>query len=379
MARILVVDDESLVRRAMTRILTTEGYSVVTAGDGEEALRYASDTTFELAIVDYDMPGRNGLWVLSALRELMPGCIRVLMTGRTDFPIVVEAVNRGEVLRVIQKPFEPTRIRALVEEAFGAVERMQAVREAQQRAVAASERSMLERGLASDHFQLALQPIVRAGNKEIYGFESLLRSTHPVLDGPLPILKVAEQAGMLNELGHLVARRAADILTLIPHHAVLFINLHPAQLEDPKLLSHTLSPLVPYARRCALEITEKSKLKDIRKWEQAVDAVQNAGFAIAVDDLGSGYNALSILADLQPRYIKIDMSIVRSVDTEPRKQRLVDLLCKFGEATNAAVIAEGVETAGEANALVEVGAHLLQGYYFGRPSLDIAAVRRAAG
>ncbi len=379
MARILVVDDESLVRRAMTRILTTEGYSVVTAGDGEEALRYAGDTVFDLAIVDYDMPGRDGLWVLSALRELMPGCIRVLMTGRTDFPIVVEAVNRGEVLRVIQKPFEPTRIRALVGEAFGAIERMQAVREAQQRAVAASERSMMERGLASDHFQLAVQPIVRAGSGSVYGFESLLRSTHAVLDGPLPILKVAEESGLLDELGNLVARRAADILTVIPHHTVLFVNLHPAQLADRRLLSHTLSPLVPYARRCAIEITERSRLKDIHQWEHAVDALQEAGFPIAVDDLGAGYNALSILADLQPRYIKIDMSITRNVDAEPRKQRLVDLLCKFGEATGASVIAEGVETAGEAETLVEVGAHLLQGYYFGRPSLDIASALRAAG
>jgi len=378
MARILVVDDESLVRRAMTRILTTEGYSVVTAGDGEEALRYAADTVFDLAIVDYDMPGRDGLWVLSSLRELMPGCLRVLMTGRTDFPIVVEAVNRGEVLRVIQKPFEPTRIRALVEEAFGAIERMHAVREAQQRAVQQSEKTMLEKGLASDHFRLAIQPIVKAGSGRVFGYESLLRSTHPVLDGPLSILKVAERSKMLNELGHLVACRAADLLTRIPPSATLFINLHPDQLADPELLEHTLGPVLPYARRCALEITERSKLKDIPHWEKAVDRMQDAGFDIAVDDLGAGYNALSILADLQPRYIKIDMSIVRNVDCEPRKQRLVDLLCKFGEATDALVIAEGVETQAEAETLVECGSHLLQGYYFGRPSLDIEAAARAA-
>jgi EAL domain-containing protein (putative c-di-GMP-specific phosphodiesterase class I)/AmiR/NasT family two-component response regulator len=378
MARILVVDDESLVRRAMTRILTSEGYSVVTAGGGEEALRYAADTIFDLAVVDYDMPGRDGLWVLSSLRELMPGCIRVLMTGRTDFPIVVEAVNRGEVLRVIQKPFEPTRIRNLVAEAFGAVERMHAVREAQQRAVQHSEKSMLEQGLASEHFQLAIQPIVRAGTGEIFGYESLLRSTHPVLDGPLSILKVAERSKMLNELGHLVACRAADLLTRIPHHVKLFVNLHPDQLADPRLLDHTLRPLMPHAKRCCLEITERSKLSDISDWEDAVESMQDAGFDIAVDDLGAGYNALSILADLQPSFIKIDMSIVRNVDTEPRKQRLVDLLCKFGDATDALVIAEGVETQGESETLVECGSHLFQGYYFGRPSLDIDAAVSAA-
>ena len=78
MARILVVDDESLIRRAITRILGSEGYQVVTASDGNEALRYAGDTAFDLALVDYDMPGRDGLWTLSSLREIQPGCIRVL-------------------------------------------------------------------------------------------------------------------------------------------------------------------------------------------------------------------------------------------------------------------------------------------------------------
>ncbi len=378
MARILVVDDESLVRRAMTRILSSEGYSVVTAGDGEEALRYAADTVFDLAIVDYDMPGRDGLWVLSSLREVMPGCIRVLMTGRTDFPIVVEAVNRGEVLRVIQKPFEPARIRALVEDAFAAIERMHAVREAQQRAVEDSEKAMLEKALASDHFQLAIQPIVRAEDSGVFGYESLLRSTHPVLDGPLPILRVAERAKMLNELGHVVANRAAGLLDKISLKSKLFVNLHPDQLADELLLEHTLAPLMAHAARCVLEITERSKLKEIPDWEKAVERMQDAGFDIAVDDLGAGYNALSILADLQPRYIKIDMSIVRNVDTEPRKQRLVDMLCKFGEATDALVIAEGVETQAEAVTLVECGSHLLQGFHFGRPSLDIEAMARAA-
>ena len=100
-----------------------------------------------------------------------------------------------------------------------------------------------------------------------------------------------------------------------------------------------------------------------------VEELQEKNFSIAVDDLGAGYNALSILADLQPRFIKIDMSMVRNVHEIPRKQRLVDLIVKFGEATGALVVAEGVETELEAEALRECGAHLLQGYYFGRPDL----------
>ena len=90
-----------------------------------------------------------------------------------------------------------------------------------------------------------------------------------------------------------------------------------------------------------------------------------------MDDLGAGYNALSILADLQPRIIKIDMSIVRNCDTELRKQRLVDLLAKFSDATGAMMVAEGVETEAEAIVLRKCGAHLLQGYLFHKPVIGV--------
>jgi len=99
--------------------------------------------------------------------------------------------------------------------------------------------------------------------------------------------------------------------------------------------------------------------------------VTEMGFSIAVDDLGAGYSSLSVLAELQPRFIKVDMSIVRGIDTEPRKQRLVDLLTRFAEATGATLIAEGVETTEEAEALRSCGAHWLQGYLFGRPSAEL--------
>ena len=107
MRRVLVVDDEPLIRKTISRLLSRHGYSVVVAADGNEALREANELPFDVALVDYEMPGRNGLKVLSELRERQPACIRVLMTGRRDFPLVVAAVNRGEIMRVVQKPFEP--------------------------------------------------------------------------------------------------------------------------------------------------------------------------------------------------------------------------------------------------------------------------------
>ena len=89
--------------------------------------------------------------------------------------------------------------------------------------------------------------------------------------------------------------------------------------------------------------------------------------------MGSGYSALSMLAELQPDYLKIDMSIVRNVDTDTHKRRLVDLLCSFAEATDAKVVAEGVETKSEAIALRESGVHLLQGFLYGMPNVELTA------
>ncbi len=368
MRRVLVVDDEPLIRKAISRLLTRRGYSVVVAADGEEALREANQLPFDVALVDYEMPGRNGLKVLSELREHQPACIRVLMTGRQDFPIVVAAVNRGEIMRVVQKPFDPDELVELLEDAYASRLRWVDVQKLQQRAVDQLERAMFEQCLSGGYLRLALQPIVRV-NGDLFGYEALLRSSHPVLDGPLSVLSVAENSRMLNELGRVVSERAAEILPNIPPHAMVFLNLHPEQLGDPRLLSHTLDPVMPFADRCSIEITERSPLSETPDWELVVDQLQAAGFRIAVDDLGSGYNSLGILADLQPAFIKVDMGIVRDIDREPRKQRLVDLLAKFADATNALLLAEGVETAEEAMVLRECGAHLFQGYFFGKPRI----------
>ena len=98
-----------------------------------------------------------------------------------------------------------------------------------------------------------------------------------------------------------------------------------------------------------------------RSAQPAQEAARPNVVLIYVDDLGAGYSSLSVLAELQPAYVKVDMSIVRNIDTDSRKQRLVDLLVRFADATDATLVAEGVETEAEAAALRDCGAHLLQG------------------
>ena len=371
--RVLVVDDDPLVLRSVERILTRASYEVVTALDVREAVRYSSNIQMDAALVDYALANETGLQVLARLREIQPSCLRVLMTGHTDFPMVVEAVNRGEVLRVVRKPFEASALLQTLEDAFASARRMAEVRTAQQKAVDFQERMMLEECLENELLRLAVQPIVTAGStNDVVAYECLMRSQHPVLDGPLAVLRVAERNERMQDLGAVVFRLATDWLERIPSDIGLFINVAADQLSDASVLAEHIEPLVPYTDRVTLEITEQSNMAAIDGWERSIDLVRNLGFHLAVDDLGAGYNSLSILADLQPRYIKLDMSLVRNLHLVPRKQRLVQMMATFAEATNSLVIGEGVENRDEMEALLECGVHLLQGYHFARPSIDEA-------
>ena len=370
MARVLVIDDEALVRKSIERVLRKDGHDVLLAAHGHEGLRFATERSFDVAIVDFKMPIIDGVEVLQRMRELQPHCARILVTARLDLNAIVGAVNRGEVSRVIEKPFDSRGLVAEVNAVLDNRRRMAEAARQQDEELARSQRVALHTLLHDDHLRLALQPIVAAADGQIVAYECLMRSSLAALPHPGAVLAAAEQHDMLAEVSEVVVQRAADWLAVLPPGVQLFINLHPDELSDADSIATRLSRLQPWADRVVLEITERSRLQSISRWEDAVKRITDAGFSIAVDDLGAGYSSLSVLAELQPSFVKVDMSIVRNVNLDPRKRRLVDLLCRFADATGARLVAEGVETAAEAEALRQCGAHLLQGYYFGRPNLN---------
>lgn len=372
--QILVVDDDQLLCRSVERALVRAGHVVHTAPNARSARRLAERYTIDLALVDYGLGREDGLSVLAELRERQPSCLRVLMTGRTDFPMVVEAINRGEVVRVLRKPFQAPELLHLLDDALDAARRSEEAAAQRMQGRTRHELRMLEECLDVRRLKLALQPIVRpalAPGSEIVAYEALLRPQHPHLDNPGLLLAAAERHERVGDVGSLVLYLAGEWIRALPPAVGLFVNLHPEQLGDPARLAADLEPLAPHASRITLEITERSRLQDIARWDESVRLVGDAGFSVAVDDLGAGYSSLIMLADLQPQYIKLDMSLVRNLHEEPRKQRLVQLMVTFAEATQALAIAEGVESEDEARALVDCGIHLVQGYFFGRPRLEL--------
>lgn len=377
-ASVLVVDDEPAVLSLLAEVLSRSGCRVFTADSAEAALAVADEVELDVALCDRRLPGMDGVELLQKLRLQQPMCSRILISGGLDLETTLAAVNLGAAHRVIEKPIRAGALRTIVQEALKNREQLALAYGAIQSAERDAEREMLIETLSGPFLQLAFQPIVRASDSTRFGVEALLRSTHRDLTGPAHVLAAVEHHDMVERLADIVAELAARYLDASDPTETLFLNLHPFELADPAALGERLSRLGAHASRIVLEITERSSIHGVAAWQRSLDLIRSLGFRIAVDDLGAGYSALAVLAELQPTFIKVDMSIIRDADTHAHKRRLIDLLCRFAEATDATLVAEGIETATEAAAVRECGAHLLQGFYFGRPKLP-GALRLVAG
>lgn len=365
MGRILIVDDDALVLRSVERVLKRGGHAVTVAPSSAAALELAARRYFDVALVDMHLGAESGVDFLQSLRGVQPACLAILMSGALDKEAIMDGVNRGAVRRVLEKPVSNKLLLSTVEEMLGLARSVAMSDDASE-----EQRELIE-CFEEDHLRLAIQPIVTAADRtEVHAYEALLRSSHLQMRTPPAIIGAAERTGMLMPLADRVASRASEWLVQLPPSVKLFVNLHPAELGHPGLLQERWQPASAHAERIVVEITERSRVLDFDAWRQSTSALRDLGFAIAVDDLGAGYSSLSVLAELKPEYIKVDMSIVRGVDTDLHKRRLVELLGEFAITTEARLIAEGVETEAEAEALRGCGAELLQGYLFGKPGFD---------
>ncbi len=377
MASVLLVDDDRELLESLEVRLRRKGHTCAVANGANEARIIAETKFFDVVLSDHHMPGRTGLDLLSELKEIQPGCARILMSGRLDLPVVMEAVNRGEIHRVVEKPFEMEQLQTLIAEALEQRQRLKHLHSALEQQDSKEEMSELQDCLQGG-VKLAIQPIVDAMNLKTFAYEALIRSEHAVLKGPDELIGTAERLGMIGAVADVVAGEAQRWLVQLPAPLNLFVNLHPQELADPDLLADRLCVLEPYAQRTVLEITERSRVMDFGAWRESTQQIRDRGFRIAVDDLGAGFSSLSVLAELLPDFIKVDMSIIKGIDQDQHKKRLVALLCRFAAGTDAQLVAEGVETEAEAETVKECGAHLLQGYLFGKPAFAPTFIRSAA-
>jgi EAL domain-containing protein (putative c-di-GMP-specific phosphodiesterase class I) len=235
---------------------------------------------------------------------------------------------------------------------------------------ALGDRAGLEVRLSSalDSLWVAYQPIVAFEHRQVLAYEALVRNEEPTLRSPLDLFDAAERLGRLHEVARRIRSRVAADARGLPEGVLLFVNVHPEDLNDFDLFSPS-SALSEIANRVVLELTERASLDRVAGLQTRIGKLRELGFRIALDDLGAGYAGLSSFTLLQPDYVKLDASLIRSVDASPQKRSIVRAMLQLAAGDlNLKAICEGVETAAERDTLVALGGDLLQGYLFARPN-----------
>jgi EAL domain-containing protein (putative c-di-GMP-specific phosphodiesterase class I) len=213
------------------------------------------------------------------------------------------------------------------------------------------------------------QPIVSLPSGTLAGYEALGRGTHPRLpEAPLDLFRVAAGAGAESELSRIFRERALEIVAVKGRFPPLFLNIHPTELDRPSLVAGIVEARqkAPHLR-ITLEVHEGA-LADLESVDRLSTLLRRSGFGLAYDDFGAGQARLLELADVPPHYLKFDMSFVRGIDSAPAsRQRLLTSLVSVAREMIVWTVAEGVETAEEADVCMRIGFTHAQGFFFGRP------------
>ncbi len=277
---------------------------------------------------------------------------------------------------VLQRPFErpEAQMRRLIETTLCDA-RFQQERTRRDRA------GMLDKILLEQSLTTVFEPIVRLATSEVLGYEALSRGPAGTgLETPLALFATAELCDREYELDSLCRRRALANARGIDPEQLLFLNILPTCIQDPDFqaahVRETLAELDLGPRNLVLEISERQAISNFPIFREAIDHFSGLGFRIALDDTGSGFSSLEAALELQPDFLKIDMSLVRSIEDSPEKQEILRGLQSLSTRMGSAVIAEGIETEQELAAIVSLGIEYGQGFYLGRGGTSPSAVAR---
>ena len=246
--------------------------------------------------------------------------------------------------------------------------------EAQQRLKLINE---LRIALAGDQFKVYFHPIIEIKTGRIVKAEALLRWQHPQrgMAGQMEIIPIAEETGLIVEIGDWVfreaARWAARWQTLVPGGLQVGVNMSPVQFQaEGEHIEQWLAYLQELGlsgTSIVIEITEGVLLHVDGAISDILLKFRDAGVQVSIDDFGTGYSALSYLKKFDIDYLKIDLSFVRDLETDPNDRALSEAIIMMAHKLGLKVIAEGVETEGQLKLLSAAGCDYAQGYLFSKP------------
>jgi EAL domain-containing protein (putative c-di-GMP-specific phosphodiesterase class I) len=264
----------------------------------------------------------------------------------------------------------------LVEEA-----RESAVLQRKQRLLREKER--LQEIILADGLQTHYQPIANLETGEVFGFEALTRGPKKSpLESPLALFAIAEEVDLLFELDRsCFAGAIKRAKGLQPVHR-LFVNILPPSFYDQTFIGAEVNQLLESLSlepaNVVFEITERLAIENFANFRKALSVYRNAGFGVAIDDVGTKHSNLEAVIALRPDFVKLSDVMTRGIASSAIKREMIRSLLKFSLSIDAVIVAEGIESRSDLACLQELGVRYGQGYHLARPGPPFPTLRPAA-
>lgn len=236
--------------------------------------------------------------------------------------------------------------------------------------------TQLRDSLASRSLEVRFQPIYEIRERRISGYEALVRWTHPVRGpiSPAEFIALAEETSLILPVGEYVLERVAETLAKLADRGVaplpfIAVNMSGRQLAESDMLGVVTTVAEKHgidARAIKIEITE-SLMLDFERVGELISRCDAVGIKVALDDFGTGYSNLGHLHKLQFSTVKLDQGFVRQMVDAPRCHAIVQAIVQMVHALDSDIVAEGVETEEQLQALDALSCRYAQGYLIGRP------------
>lgn len=233
-------------------------------------------------------------------------------------------------------------------------------------------RGRLQKILLEEKITTVYQPIIDLKKNVVFGYEALSRGpANSEIEAPVILFTLAEDIGLLFDLDRLCRKRSIANAKGKEPGKKLFVNTLPNLIYDPEFSAEAFIEFlnehqIPI-KDIVFEITERDAIEQFSQFKKALNQYIKEGINIAIDDVGAGYSSLEAIVEIEPKYVKIDASIIRGIHQSKVKQDILQALAILTQSVNAETVAEGVETKEDLQVIRDFGIHYAQGYYFAKP------------
>jgi EAL domain-containing protein (putative c-di-GMP-specific phosphodiesterase class I) len=381
--RVLIVDDEEQnIRLLQAMLRRVDGLETVTTTDPTQAAALFAEHRPDLVLLDLHMGDTDGVELMKTLQtqvlehDFVPIVVlsadtdpisreRVLEAGAHDF--LTKPLDFAEVVLRTRNLLRTRSLHLHLESQRAGLAEQLFQHERRDYAEAARRREATERiqsVLSRRAITMAFQPIADLRTGKVVGLEALSRFEGEPRRSPDRWFAEASEVGLGSDLELAAVELALTSLDVVPEDMFVSVNVSPQYLADG-LLESVLSGRDLH--RIVVELTEHSKVDDYGPLLDVVGALRARGVRAAVDDAGAGFASLQHILRLGPDLIKLDLSLTRDIDADPVRRALASCLVTFAFDVGAEIVAEGIETSSEQEALTSLGVGMGQGYHLARP------------